>query len=145
MDSYAGYKELAYRIALIACVDYVDSLIVRKRGYLTKKGKLKIEKKIWKEYLEYGSYRLYNAEGKLTSIKERRKMIRKLKNAIEIPQNMKNQAKAEAQRLEDWFHDRSFAIFMPDIEPDDLIRKLKGYARANKRLPGDYYQTIYPY
>ena len=142
-----GYQELAYAICKSACDDYIDALILQERGWLFSPKELgrrkeKMIRKIWRAVLRYGDRRyIYHAQtdGRIMLQSQQKNMV-----ACEKIQNLINeyiyfeQPQKTIYECEQFFRSGRFSIFMPDLDPEDLISALKEKAKRGERTVKNY-------
>lgn len=155
------YENLAYAICKSACEEYVDALILVNRGWLRKpseevRRKKTIHKQLWKAVLAYSKNRwICDMKRKKETKKTKRKTNKKKSSA---PKKSKSMTLCErisnllyqydhhfgAERsvieCEAFFRSNSFSIFMPKIDPEDLIRELRKKAMRGERVERDNIQ-----
>lgn len=137
-----GYQELAYAICRSACDDYVDALILKNRGWLSKpeelnKRKRRILKKLWRTVINYGDRRyIYRSksDGRIVRQKEEKNILEceKISNLIYDYEEFGGPSKT-IHDCEAFFRSNRFAIFMPEIDPEDLIKALREKANKGER------------
>lgn len=152
------YENLAYAICKSACEEYVDALILVNRGWLRKpseeiRRKKTIFKRLWKTTLAYGKCRWKCDTQRKNSTKTQRKKKKETKNKpsksdimCERISNLLYQydhhflAERSVIDCEKFFRSDSFSIFMPKIDPEDLIRELRKKAMRGERIERDNIQ-----
>ena len=138
-DDFVNYKELGAKICEIACADYVDALIVRRKGYLVKS---ELIKKIFKTVIKYGKSRyIYISKAdnsiKRTTEKKNLYMLDIIKKQISGEERIER-ANAEIRELENYFDSSLFALSMPNTDKTALLRLLKARARRGERMNTGY-------
>lgn len=136
------YEELAYAICKTACDDYIDALILKNRGWLTTPSeveahKKKVMKKLWRTVISYGDRRYVyrkktdNRIVRQTQDKNIEKCY-KIMDLIDEYEHMVGPDK-EIYECERFFRSERFSIFMPDIDPEELITALRAKASRGER------------
>lgn len=137
-DDHKNYQELAVKICEIACADYIDALIVRRKGYLSKK---EVIKSLWKSVLKYGRkryvYRSKNGSIVRTTEKWNQYMLGIITNQITGEERIRK-AEAEIATLENYFRSGLFQLSMPNTDATALMRLLKARARRGERMSTGY-------
>lgn len=137
-----GYQELAYAICRSACDEYIDALILKKRGWLSNpdevdKRKKRIYKKLWRTVIQYGERRyIYRAksDNRIVRQKEKKNILEcdKIRELIYDYVEFGGPSKT-IYECESFFRSDRFALFMPDIDPEDLIKALREKAERGER------------
>lgn len=137
-----GYKELAYAICKMACDDYIDALILKNRGWLENpeelsRRKARILKKLWRTVINYGERRyIYRAKSDNRIIRQKEEKNKdaceKIAGLIYDYKEFGGPSKT-IYECETFFRSGTFSIFMPNIDPEDLISVLKEKASKGER------------
>lgn len=132
-----NYQMLASKIVEVACADYIDAQIVIRQGYVSED---EFINKIFRKVIKYGERRyvykdymgLHRSNARAVN-----KKLREIKNMLKNDDRQKA-AQVECEEIERFFHSPQFAIYMPNTDPDILIRGLKRKAMANERIKTGY-------
>lgn len=141
MKMYEGtdrqYANLAAAIVEVAAVDYVDALIVSIKGYLSES---EFRRALYDSAIKYGETR-YLRKGKygITRQDERKNMrsVSKIARILE-KDSRRRKAKNEIRQLEEFFRSPSFALYMPNTDPESFIRLLRVKAEKGERVRSQY-------
>lgn len=133
MANIRNYQSLAAAIVEVACADYIDALIIAEKGYLSEDA---YKKEIYNYVVRYGAAR-YIYKGRYGWQRQREKAnTKKCQHIVEMMDTdfKKKIAKRDADILEKFFRSKTFAIYMPNTDPDWFINLLKSRAKRGDRF-----------
>lgn len=132
-----NYQELASAIVEVACADYVDAMIIAKRGYLTANT---ARKKLYDLAIKYGAsrYIIRDKNGEIKRSSERRNMNNLRALCEHLPQNRKDSAMREAKQLEKFFKSEYFNVLMPNTDAEWLLQQMRFRAHLGRRFISAY-------
>ena len=136
------YEELAYAVCKVACDDYIDALILKNRGWLLSPEEVEVRRKrvlrkLWKAVLNYGDRRyIYRKQGDGRIVKQDQQTnIKKCNKIFDLLDEYEYFGGPDKtiRECETFFRSNRFALFMPDIDPEDLIVALQAKAAKGER------------
>ena len=132
-----AYANLAAAIVEVAAVDYVDAIIMSIKGYASE---AEFRRALYNATIKYGETR-YLRKGKYGVVRQdERKNMRSVSKIARILEkdSRRQKAKAEIKRLEEFFRSPSFALYMPNTDPESFIRLLREKAERGERVKSQY-------
>ncbi len=136
--TFQNYRALAAAIVEMACADYIDARIVAERGYISS---ARLRKRIFDMLIDYGAKRYVYREKKTNSLKRGSEGNNKRKLATirqYYPEQRKALGAAKAVELEAFFRSGTFALYMPNTDPEWVINNLRKRAKHYKRMQTKY-------
>ena len=131
------YQELGAKIVELACADYIDAQIIKRKGYISEK---QYRDRLFAKAIEYGRRRYIWKDSKGIQRQKNGRNLFKCRELAKLIDGKERIAKAEAdiRLIEDFFHGSLFALSMPNTDPDGLIRLLKLKAMQGERMSTGY-------